>query len=35
MGGQSRRDMILNVPQPASYMVPMRDTKLYPEHPNP
>jgi hypothetical protein len=33
MGGQNRREVMLILLQPASYMVPMRDTELYPELP--
>lgn len=29
MGGQSRREIMLILPQPTSYMAPMRDTELY------
>ena len=31
MGGQSRREVMLILPQHSSYMVPVRDTELYPK----
>ncbi len=34
MGGQSRRDVMLILPQSLSYMAPMRDTELYPKLPD-